>query len=134
MTITAKLQFGNNDLHIYNREYLIVECKVHANRKYDAYHPISQAQTKSIELTVVAQSSLDLHLQEWYINQNPESGRLLLEMTDFDDFSSTAREILFEDAQCYSIAEKYNINDNRRRLIVLQFVANKTTIDDVDFT
>lgn len=133
MTLSAKLQFGNNDLHIYNKEYLIVECKIHATRKYDAYYPTSDARAERIELTIVAQSDADLALQEWYINQSPETGRLLFEMTDYHDNTTATRELLFEDARCYSMAEKYDINNDRRRMMILQFVAEKTTIDNVDF-
>ena len=132
MTITAKLQFGNNDLHIYNQEYLVVECNIHSAREYDAFHPTSLAQDRSIQVTVVAQSSADLSLQEWYYKQTPQTGRLLLEMTDYSNNADANREILFEDAVCYWLEERYDINDNNRRLIVLKFVTEKTTIDDVD--
>ena len=133
MTLTAKLQFGNNDLQLYNSEYLLVNCHVHSSRQHNAFFPIEAPRVEWIEVTIVAEKECNLRLQEWYITQSVETGRILFEMTDVITLENDTRQILFEDAVCYSMEEKYDINDNRRRVITLRFVAQKITIDDVDF-
>lgn len=133
MTFTARLQFGNNDLQLYNSEFLLVDCHMHTSRQHNAFFPIEAPRVEWIEFTVVAEKECNLRLQEWYITQNVEEGRILFEMTDIITLEDVTRQILFEDAVCYSMVEKYDINDNRRRVITLRFVAQKITIDDVTF-
>lgn len=133
MTILAKLQFGNNDLHLYNNEFLVVSCEVHTSRRYDAFRPISPVRTDIIQVTVMMNRSSDLALQEWYISRVAQSGRLLFEMTAHETLTDTQREILFEDAVCYGIHEIYDLEDGKSRLLTLKFNAEKTIIDDAEF-
>lgn len=133
MTLTAKLQFGNNDLQLYHSEYLLVTYRIHTAREHNAFFPTESPHVDWIEVTIVADKTMNLKLQEWYITQNMETGRILFNMTDVTNLSDVTRQVMFDDAVCYSMSEKYDINDNRRRLTTLRFVAHNITIDDVDF-
>ena len=43
------------------------------------------------------------------------------------------KEILFEDAHCLSLSEKYDIDSEERRLLTLEIVSEKIVIDAVEF-
>lgn len=133
MTFTARLQFGNNDLQLYNSEFLLVNCHVHTSRQHNAFFPTTSPRVEWIEVSIVADHGGNLRLQEWYVSQNVETGRILFEMTDVATLEDVTRQILFEDAVCYSMEEKYDINEIRRRQITLRIVAQNITIDDVTF-
>ncbi len=134
MTIKAKLQFGNNDLEIYNKEYLIVDCTVHSFRDHDAFFPIAASQNEYIEITLSALNNNDLSLQEWYVSQTRESGRVMFEMIGIDDLVSETRVIKFENAACYSFSEKYDIDSKINRRLIIRLVADKIVMDDVEFS
>lgn len=135
MPLSASLQFGNNATGRYTREYLVVKCRCRFSRHHNAYHPDTDALCDSVELTVVAPGKEDLNLYEWYIDQTALSGRILFDLSSQStDGSISGRELHFEDAQCFSLSEDYHIDNTSRRLLKLEFMADRIVINKVLFT
>ena len=112
-----------------------MECKCHFNRHHNFNLPDANAICDKIELTVVAPGKEDLNLYEWYIDQTSQSGKITFDLTTTSKNSSQAtKEIYFEDALCFSIAENYDIGKQRRRYLTLEIIASKITAENVDFT
>lgn len=136
MALSAKIQFGDNDLALYSSEYQLSACKTHFNRHHTSYYPDAEAKCQDVELTIVASNRYDLNIQEWYINKSALSGRIVFDISSVTDDahgSTPARIIEFEDAECYSIAEEYTIREKRRREYKLLVTARKFKIGDTVF-
>ena len=134
MALSASLQFGNNQIGLYSKTYDVVECKCHFKRHHNFYLPDANAICDKMELTVVAPGKEDLNLYEWYIDQTSQSGKITFELTTAsDNGSQTTKEIKFEDALCFSIAENYDIGKQRRRLLTLEVIADQIMVEDVKF-
>ena len=135
MALSANLKFGNNQIGLYSRTYDVVECKCHFNRHHNFNLPDANAICDKIELTVVAPGKEDLNLYEWYIDQTSQSGKITFDLTTTSKNGSQAtKEIYFEDALCFSIAENYDIGKQRRRYLTLEIIASEITAENVDFT
>ncbi len=128
------MQFGNNQISLYSKTYDVVECKCHFKRHHNFYLPDANAICDKMELTVVAPGKEDLNLYEWYIDQTSQSGKLTFDLTvASNNGAQVTKEITFEDALCFSIAENYDINKQHRRLLTLEVIADQITVEDVKF-
>ena len=134
MALLAKLQFGNNSIKRYSREYLLVDFKCHVFRHHNEARPDGNPQCDSMELNVVIPGKEDLNLYEWYVGASCMSGRVLVELpAPASNQQSLWKEVLFEDARCYAMAEEFNIDRQIRRTLKLSMVADELTVDTVDF-
>lgn len=135
MALSAKLQFGNNDIERYDKEYLVVNVRCHFAREYDSVHPVSTARCESITLTIVAPDKEDMGLFEWYLYFHIQTGRIIFELQDGKGGNevSYTKAILFENAQCMSLKEVYDIKHRNRRLLQLSFEADVITINNEEF-
>ena len=129
----ATLQFGDNGAHFYSKEYLVSECICHFTRCHNHFRPDGNARCDKITLTVVAPGRSDLNLFEWYADGSVQSGRLLFEVPYRIGSGEEVRQIEFEDACCASLAEHYDIHSSSRRTITVEMVADKVTVDSVEF-
>lgn len=133
MPLISHLQFGDNELSIYNRDYMVKDVKCYFNRSHDKLHPTKEACCDYIEVTVFAPGKMDMNLQEWFINNSTESGRIIVGQNDpANDNTPKWKQILFNEAQCFSLTENYQI-DNKRRILTLKFVAIEVKIEDIKF-
>ena len=133
MALIASLQLGDNDNRIYPKQYLVNKVRCHLIRPHNLYYADSEPRCERLELTVIAPGMEDLTLMDWYVNQEPMSGRVVISLSNeaklgMDD----SKEILFEDGVCYCLAENYDI-DVGRRTITLSIAINTLTIDNVKF-
>ena len=134
MSLTAKLQFGDNETGLYDKEYKVTDFKCHFLRRNNEARPDSSAQCDRVEFTVVAPGQNDLTLYEWYVNRSAMSGRILIELSSpARNEDSEWKEILFEDGVCFSMSEEYHIDRNVRRTLKLQIAASEITVDDIVF-
>jgi len=134
MALTARLQFGDNDQGLYPREYLVANCRCHFSRRYNGFRPDMDAICERVEITVIAPGMEDLSLYEWYINGTLQSGRLIYDLSGISgNDEPVTREVLFNDAYCFALAEEYNINGGNRRLLKLSIVGENITINDSKF-
>lgn len=134
MSLSASIQFGDNYSGLYTRKYLVTECRCHFLRHHNYYLPDGDPLCDKVELTVVAPGKEDLSLYEWYIEQTTLCGRILFDLSSQStDATTLCRDLRFEDAQCFSLSENYHIDDARRRLLRLEFVADQIYIDNVLF-
>jgi len=134
MPLSAAIQFGDNNVKRYSRQYLITDCRLHFTRHYNHLNPDAAPLCERLEVTVVAPGKEDLNLHEWYIDRSTLSGRIVF---DINSPLTTAldqqREVYFENAQCFALAEDYQIGDNRRRLLRLSFGAEEVSIGTSSF-
>lgn len=134
MALSATLHFGNNQVGLYSRSYAVVECKYRFNRHHNFYHPDTDARCDKVTLTLIAPGKDDLNLYEWYIDQSCQSGKISFDLTTATgESASVTKELFFEDAVCFSIAETYDIDIQRRRLLTLEIVADHIEVENVAF-
>lgn len=126
MALIASLQFGDNESKLYWQSYTVCDVRCHTMRPHTRYVPDGDARCERIEVTVVAPGKQDLTLVEWYVNRSAMSGRVVIEVPSEPKFgTSTEKEILFENAVCFRLSEKYHIGGGYRRLLTLSFTPNR---------
>lgn len=134
MTLSAKLQFGDNISKWYNKEYMVAKCTCHHSRNYNHNHPDSAPRCERISITLNVPAKEDLMLYEWFVDQSFFSGRILVNVFSYKDSDDTEPHIIyFNDAQCYSIEEHYDVTSNKLRRITIELDAMSVNICDVDF-
>lgn len=135
MALTARLQFGNNDIGRYNQEYLITDVKCHYTRTHNHVSPTSKPRCESIEITVNAPDNKDITLYEWYLDQEPRSGIILIDNTSINvnAINDEDKKILFNEAQCFAISETYDIERPSKRQLKLEFEAEEIIMGDIIF-
>lgn len=135
MTLTTNLQFGDNETGLYNKSYLVVDCKSHVSRSCSAFAPQSTPVCQELEVTVVAPTKEDMELYEWYFTNLMKNGRILYHVQDISSKGEETleRSVYFQDAFCYKIHERYTIDDNQQRLLTLSISAKQFRIEDIPF-
>lgn len=134
MSLTARLQFGDNASRRYSKEYLVTDFKCHVVRSHNQARPDGSPRCERLEVTLVVPGREDLNLYEWYADRSAQSGRILIELsTPSQNQDSEWKEVLFEDGVCFSMAEEYHIDRNRRRELRLSIAVGDLTIDRISF-
>jgi len=135
MALQAKLQFGDNYAGIYSREYLLTDYHCHFKRESEHNGPTTKPICDHITLTIVAPGRDDLSLFEWYINGDVLNGCIVFDVSVGVRKNDTIdqRVIVFEEARCFSLTEHYQIDDLRRRELILEIDAESVTINDLTF-
>ena len=133
MALTAVLEFGDNSIKRYSKQYLVADCRMVFNRPYNAFSPQGIARCERIELSLVAPGKEDLGLFEWYTNQSLHDGRLIITMSGGMQETPDTQTLYFENARCFSLSERYDINTSHRRVVILAIGAEKLEIDEVTF-
>ena len=130
MAFSSKLQFGDkNSDHVYN----VADCHLHFMRHYNHFRPDTDARCEKVEVVVEAPGKNDLRLQEWFINNEPQNGRVIFDIPSKTAEDSSEKTVEFEGAYCYSLEEVYHINIQRRRFFRLAIVADKITVNQTEF-
>lgn len=133
MALIASLQLGDNDNKLYPKEYLVNQVKCHVVRPHNLFYADSKPRCERLELTVIAPGKEDLTLVEWYISQEPLSGRVVVSLSNEAKLGiGDSKEIYFEDGVCFQLAENYDI-DAGRRTMTLSIATETLTIDHVTF-
>jgi len=134
MALTAVLEFGDNSIKRYSKQYLVSDCHYVFKRSHNSFAPKEAARCERVEVKVVAPGRNDLTLFEWFSGQGMQSGRILISLANDGKLSEADTQILyFEDAKCFSLKESYDIDVSRRRLLTLAIGAEKMEIDNVTF-
>ena len=130
MAFSSKLQFGDkNSDHVYN----VADCHLHFMRHYNHFRPDTDARCEKVEVVVEAPGKNDLRLQEWFINNEPQNGRVIFDIPSKTAETCSEKTVEFEGAYCYSLEEVYHINIQRRRFFRLAIVADKITVNQTEF-
>ena len=132
MALMARLQFGDNSVGLYSKEYLVMDCHLHFSRHHNHFRPDTDARCEKVEVVVVAPGREDLNLYEWYIQNGTQSGRLVFDLQSLTS-SAVEKVIQFEDAHCYAIEEEYHIDAQKRRCLRLSLMAENLVINDTTF-
>ena len=133
MALTAVLEFGDNDIRRYSKQFMVADCRFVFDRSYNDFCPEGDTRCDRMELFVVAPGKEDLTLFEWFANQSVLDGRVVISLGATNDNSLDSQEIVFEEAVCFALSEMYDIESSMRRLLKLSILANKICIDDVCF-
>lgn len=133
MALTAVLEFGDNSIKRYSKQFLVADCRFVFDRPYNDFCPEGHTRCERMELFVVAPGKEDLTLFEWFANQSVLDGRVVISLGATNDNSLDSQEIVFEEAVCFALSEMYDIESSMRRLLKLSILANKICIDDVCF-
>ena len=78
MALTALLEFGDNTIKRYSKQYLVSDCRLLFARSFNSFSPEETARCKGVEVTVVAPGKDDLGLMEWFSTQSVQSGRIVI--------------------------------------------------------
>lgn len=135
MALSAKLQFGDNELGHYSSEFMVVSCECKLVRHHNQNCPDADSKCDHVVVVVVSPGNENHELVEWYISHGCRSGRILFDVSDLGGTQSddTTMELVFEDAVCCSLSENYDIDSMRRREYTIEFFGRSTTIGNVNF-
>ena len=132
MALLAVLEFGDNSLKRYSKQYLVADSRFLFARPYNGFFPEGATRCERVEVTVVAPGRDDLSLFEWFSGQDVMSGRIIVSLSNDGKLNEDDAQVLyFEEAKCFSLSEVYDIDNSRRRLLKLAIGAEKMEIDDV---
>ena len=132
MALLAVLEFGDNSLKRYSKQYLVADSRFLFARPYNGFCPEGATRCERVEVTVVAPGRDDLSLFEWFSGQDVMSGRIIVSLSNDGKLNEDDAQVLyFEEAKCFSLSEVYDIDNSRRRLLKLAIGAEKMEIDDV---
>ena len=132
MALTAVLEFGDNGIKRYPKQYLISDYQLVFDRSYNAFAPNEQARCERLEVEVVAPGRDDLGLIEWFSTQSAQDGRIVISQGyDLNRGDEDTQVIYFEEGKCFALSECYDINGQRRRLLKLAIIAEKLDIDGI---
>ena len=132
MAFAAFLEFGDNTIKRYSKQYLVSDSRLLFARSFNSFSPEEAARCERVEVTVIAPGKDDLGLMEWFSSQSVQSGRIVFCLTNEATINDDDAQIIyFEDAKCFSLSEFYDINVSRRRLLKLALSAESLEIDGV---
>jgi hypothetical protein len=130
MALTAVLEFGDNNIKRYSKRYLVADCRFVFALDYNDFRPSDAPRCEKVEVTVVAPGKESPTLYEWHDSRGVNSGRIVLSRgTNSRPEESDDHILYFENAQCFSLREEYDIDNNRRRMLVLGIDAESFNID-----
>lgn len=134
MALIAVLEFGDNSIRRYTKQYLLSDCRFVFDRPYNAFSPERPAHCERIEVVVIAPGKSDLGLFQWFSEQENREGRIAISLiSDVAQNETEPQVVYFENARCLSLSEMYDIDNSSRRLIKLAIVADSIEIEDVEF-
>ena len=134
MALTAVLEFGDNGIRRYSKQYQVSDCRFVFDRPSNAFSPEGAARCERLEVVVIAPGKTDLSMFEWFSNQDTRDGRIVISLANegrLDEFDT--QTIFFNEARCFSLSERYDIDNQRRRLLRLAIVADRMEVDGVGF-
>ena len=133
MALIAALEFGDNNIRRYTKQYLLADCRFVFDRPYNAFSPERPARCERLEVVVVAPGKKDLGLFQWFSNQEIREGRIAISLVGDGKIEADPQVIYFENGQCLSFSEVYDIDNSRRRLLKLAIIAEKIELENVEF-
>jgi hypothetical protein len=132
MALAAVLEFGDNSIKRYSKQYLVSDCRFLFARPFNGFTPEGRTRCERVEVTVIAPGKDDHGLIEWFSAQSVQNGRIVISLSNEGKDSESDTQILyFEEAKCFSLSEYYDISVNRRRLLKLAISAETMEIDGV---
>lgn len=80
MALIAALEFGDNNVQRYTKQYLLADCRFVFDRPYNSFSPERPARCERLELVVIAPGKSDLNLFQWFSNQETRDGRIAISL------------------------------------------------------
>ena len=134
MALSAVLEFGDNNIKRYSKQYLVSDCRLLFARPFNGFSPEGASRCERVEVTVIAPGKDDLGLVHWFSSQGVQSGRIVISLTNEVKNDEVDQQVLyFEEAKCFSLSEVYDVDVSRRRLMKLAIAAETIEIDNVTF-
>ena len=133
MALSAVLEIGDNGIKRYQKQYLLSDFRIVFNRSYNVL-PTGKARCERIEMVIVAPGRKDLEMFSWFLHGDSIDGRIVIGLTDeVNDNDAKVQILYFEGAKFFSLSEKYDIENNRRRLLKLSMVSESLQLENVQF-
>jgi len=133
MALTAVLEIGDNGIKRYQKQYLLSDFRIVFNRSYNVL-PTGKARCERIEMVIVAPGRKDLEMFACFLHCDSIDGRIVISLTDeVNDNDAKVQVLYFEGAKFFSLSEKYDIENNRRRLLKLSMVSDSLQLENVKF-
>ena len=133
MALTAVLEIGDNGIKRYQKQYLLSDFRIVFNRSYNVL-PTGKARCERIEMVIVAPGRKDLEMFACFLHNDSIDGRIVISLTDeVNDNDAKVQVLYFEGAKFFSLSEKYDIENNRRRLLKLSMVSDSLQFENVKF-
>ena len=133
MALSAVLEIGDNGIKRYQKQYLLSDFRIVFNRSYNVL-PTGMARCERIEMVIVAPGRKDLEMFAWFLHNDSIDGRIVISLTDeVNDNDAKVQVLYFEGAKFFSLSEKYDIENNRRRLLKLSMVSDSLQLENVKF-
>ena len=118
MALIAVLEFGNNNIGRYHKQYLVSDCHFVHKRPYNRFCPEAPVRSELLEVSVICPG---------------REGRVVIKTNTVSTSDYTSEHIVyFENARCFSLSETYDIETSRRRILTLGIEAETVKIDDVE--
>ena len=134
MALIAALEFGDNNVKRYIKQYLLADCRFVFDRPYNAFSPERSTRCERLEVVAVAPGKDDLTLFEWFSNQEVRDGRIVISLTGETMHNTPDPQVIyFENAKCLSLSEMYDLDNSSQRLVKLAIIADSIEIEDVEF-
>ena len=95
MALTAVLEFGDNSIKRYSKQYLVSDCRLLFARPFNGFSPEGAARCERVEVTVVAPGKDDLGLVEWFSTQGVQNGRIIISLTNEVKADDADAQILY---------------------------------------
>ena len=106
MALIAVLEFGDNNIKRYSKQYLVSDCRLLFARPFNGFTPESVTRCERVEVTVVAPGKDDHSLLEWFSAQTVQNGRIVISLAnETNDKDSDTQVLYFEEAKCFSLSE-----------------------------
>ena len=80
MALTAVLEFGDNNIRRYSKQFMVADCRFVFDRSYNDFCPEGDTRCERMELFVVAPGKEDLTLFEWFADQSVLDGRITISL------------------------------------------------------
>ena len=129
MALSVTLEFDSNSAA--TKKYMVVKTDFHFERRHTANAPDAKPYSREVSLEIVAPDADNLELYEWYIDDAPRSGRIVI--TDETLNGESTRTISCSEGRCFFIKENYDINIAQRVTMSLKFNTGSIVIENTTF-
>ena len=134
MALKASLMFGDNSNQTTFSEdnsYALKDFRCEIFRVHKRSVSVQDADYVKFIVSLNSPQCSDLRLQEWYSKGDAKEGKIQYHLDDVNQLTQKTEEILFYNAYCIGISERYDKNNNISEM-ELSFLSEGVNIDKID--
>ena len=76
------MEFGDNSIKRYSKQYLVSDCRFLFARPFNGFTPEGRTRCERVEVTVIAPGKDDHGLIEWFSAQSVQNGRIVISLSN----------------------------------------------------